>query len=972
MKNGDLLKKIKENECYLIGQIPLDNYEIDIIMNYAKNIINLEDKYIIDGPDLILSTALVQIAINEYQDGKYWEAVKHKFDMENISAQKQGILGKIFINTLKEYNLFELKQNSSGSMRYVENIKAHAFVTNNYMEGFYDFLYDYYENNLFRDISNGVEETLQDLSDYIKTTMNQNTDTIYSSNNGRTKKSYKLLKSTREVIAQLTGNVLYQLFYPSLKIIDQNFYDGILPQNKNSDRFARVFCEWYSNKEKKNENKSREKCERRFYSPKPYVVLNTNAYIKSPFTLVIPKRKYRATECDGNVYVTITINGIARHPKQLEVSRNMGTYISEEYRLPISYPFDEIKIEIDSLENNEIIIENKEYVIFNEKCIKTSRFEKGINYLLVKPGAKVEFSDEKILIEQEKFDEWIQYKVNISEDSICYMNTKPLTIIGEFSKEPIFEHKINFFNTYNENGSEIIATRFHPLISFELARNSLPRTTIQINNKNYLLNKFLNNNITIYNSPIDQNQLIISVDLNDIIEEENNGYYRVELNIPGENNKFITEYLLLSNVFFIFDKTRYINEEEAKLTLKTNGMNIEILDDNCKMIYSNEYRNSYYYILKLNSEHEMLNAKLILDMYNFFIRVPIKMMLCGFSEDNLQYKIEKEIWYSKLQQLLYIKFPFTKKIGIYSNVDFSKIIWGEEIKEGLFRINITQLIQDIKESRNQYQYLYIKYEDTREKYITLYKVIKNIKIDPYFEFEYYNDIPCFNVEFKEIPGVKIYYSIMNENEQYSKIIDHRELKNGINYLPEIERDIYYKIVPTIEETDEYGLNTAITTLPVRKHKGIISFYYSKSNSNIYDFEIIGKKFEITKLLYNNEELLLNSIYSYMIEIFKKNFDETYSGKMYEYDTESTTTNKRRLIGNIKIVDLQRDNEDDFSFWLESYSDSENEWYELYYYKEKSQIVENDNSILDEVTFEKVIGLEKNNTKYIVKIIRRRS
>lgn len=213
---------------------------------------------------------------------------------------------------------------------------------------------------------------------------------------------------------------------------------------------------------------------------------------------------------------------------------------------------------------------------------------------------------------------------------------------------------------------------------------------------------------------------------------------------------------------------------------------------------------------------------------------------------------------------------------------------------------------------------------------------------------------------------------MNENEQYSKVIDHRELKNGINYLPEIERDIYYKIVPTIEETDEYGLNTTITTLPVRSHKGIISFYYSKKNNNIYDFEIIGKKFEITKLLYNNEELLLNSIYSYMIEIFKKNFDETYSGKMYEYDIENTTTNKRRLIGNIKIVDLQRDNEDDFSFWLESYSDSENEWYELYYYKEKSQIVENDNSILDEVTSEKVIGLEKNNTKYIVKIKRRRS
>ena len=64
MTNKDLLLKIKENECCLIGQIPLNEEEINSIMLYAKNIICLEDRYIVDGPDLILSTALVQVAIN--------------------------------------------------------------------------------------------------------------------------------------------------------------------------------------------------------------------------------------------------------------------------------------------------------------------------------------------------------------------------------------------------------------------------------------------------------------------------------------------------------------------------------------------------------------------------------------------------------------------------------------------------------------------------------------------------------------------------------------------------------------------------------------------------------------------------------------------------------------------------------------------------------------------------------------------
>lgn len=38
MRSSDLLEKIKGYECYLLGQIPLNNDEIEEVINYAKNI----------------------------------------------------------------------------------------------------------------------------------------------------------------------------------------------------------------------------------------------------------------------------------------------------------------------------------------------------------------------------------------------------------------------------------------------------------------------------------------------------------------------------------------------------------------------------------------------------------------------------------------------------------------------------------------------------------------------------------------------------------------------------------------------------------------------------------------------------------------------------------------------------------------------------------------------------------------------
>ena len=81
LSNKEIQEKYENNKCCLLGQIPLTDDECKNIIEYAKYIISLEPKYINDGADLVLSMALVLVAINDYQDGKYWEMLKNKLDI---------------------------------------------------------------------------------------------------------------------------------------------------------------------------------------------------------------------------------------------------------------------------------------------------------------------------------------------------------------------------------------------------------------------------------------------------------------------------------------------------------------------------------------------------------------------------------------------------------------------------------------------------------------------------------------------------------------------------------------------------------------------------------------------------------------------------------------------------------------------------------------------------------------------------
>ena len=142
----DILNRIEKDNLKLLGLIDISEEEYQELLSYSKMYIkNVSPSHGV-RVDLRLAVTLVQVAIREYKDGKFWPYFCDAID-ERVSLNKMNYCGQVFEKTIKTYNLRYVDY--VDTHMYVENIKMHAIVTNYYMQGMWEFLFSYYEKNLF-------------------------------------------------------------------------------------------------------------------------------------------------------------------------------------------------------------------------------------------------------------------------------------------------------------------------------------------------------------------------------------------------------------------------------------------------------------------------------------------------------------------------------------------------------------------------------------------------------------------------------------------------------------------------------------------------------------------------------------------------------------------------------------------------------------------------------------------------------
>lgn len=913
-----LADELLKNNYKLLGQIPISDEDYAKLATYVKNRLQYSRSHI--SVDIKLSVFAVQVAIREYKEGRYWPCFCSVIG-ENISTAKQNFVGQTFLQTIRAFDLMIFEREEGGSQMFVENIKAHAFVTNWYLDGFFEFSYAYFENNLFRQLPEDIEEDFYDLSQFMTSTLKRNTDVISETGNeNKTARSYKLLKSTRTVMSQADPDLLKALFYPTLQYIDHYFYDGDFSAEDN--RIAISFENWCKKREKEKKKISTGSTKKRcFYSQKPYIKYDL---LDNHTILIIPRQKFRNDECNGTAKVEITINDVTVS-KELELYRSFGIFISEELIVAIPDPFLAVQVEIITEITKKYDIYASNYRIFNSNWELVNKFSVGNNHLLVKQDEKVVFQDTIIIDEDYIGLDWKHFYVRFTNDSVCFISTLMVSTIGEFSYDPIYEDPISDFKILDQKGYEYQLTRNHPVVSFLVDKRKLKGTVLEINGMRKPLSDFKNTTNVVW--PQDESLRAVTIRLENEDFFISDGSYEIVANIPGENVKHLAKYFLLRKLKCRIPTNIYVFADCGSLTVHNDERGyVEVPDEwERKILFDGGIK--YYFPLDDYVEH--IDVSLLINHERFILRTPVKMFAYGFSKEVLQTKAISYLWYSDLRESLYVKLPEARNISASIKGNRENAVMGEPLGDGLFRLDITSIISVINDDMRMSSFtIDIDFDTDRHRWLSLPEILRKIKIWPYFVLE--TDENGVYTEINIQGNAEISINVLDHTTR-EVILANKILSSGKNYLEGLCVSGFYDIHPKMIESDGF-FSTKEEPLKYVRGTGVVC----KDN-------LVNCSLPIYSLIYKEQEFFFNE-QKLFIEIETQIEKNEYEGVLKQLVPTASKKYYSKELGKVSVsVYKNLDNTLTITFLMYSYADAD--WSAPFFNKKTKQLISCDNGEL---------------------------
>ena len=932
----ELVKRIREeftsSRFELISQIAISDDEYEELLQYVRDKVKNSYVQMLVPSDEVLSVAMVQIAIRVYSEGNYWDYFDEEVGVE-ISQSKKYYFAQIFAKTIQKYKLFELEQENQSKYSYVENIKAHAFVPNQYLHNYFDFLFSFYDRNLFRQLTDEIDEDIDDLIGFVSESLSRSGDVVSIEKSGnKPAKSYKLLKATRALIAQSTSTVVSDTFFDHLVLMDNYYYDGKLPPK--ADRFSEAFQEWVEKKNSEinaSDSISRKRKAKESFFHKPHFLIDRN---NSQLYLMIPSQKFRTEGFVNDAKVEIRVGGelITKH---LEVYKAYGVLVSEEIKLPITDLFAEYKVVISANATQEYLIPSKEYRVFDEDFDESSKLKKGTNYLLVRKGLYVSgniterFVDTACVL-------WDKYCYDdVSENSVIYINGKPLSLIGEFSDKPLFECVSKEYLLY-KNGRQVQTAYKHPIVSFKINKGMLPRTRLFVNEDPYSIENDCN--ITVFDFPNEKDVVGVSIDLDTLLPCMD-GVYQISLDEPGKNPHLLTRYILITELRCRTSKPRYTFCSTAEIKLSGDYLTNPL---NC---YMNEYGE---YVVNLLEGNEAGEFELEFQKETYKLLVPLRVFKFGF-EKQWQLIRPEFLWYSDLKNELYVSIPGATEIKVYLNKNESDCIWGDMYEDGKFKLDISEFVAEIKETTNSMVYINLMFCDNRWRSISLYRVQVRPWIDR-FALICENGAMALDAKYQSRNPLYVEFYDFDTKE----LVVGTQLENGITYLPQISRDKLYTLKRYEVESDEFGFDDNYIPLGEPLHKYGYVDVSDLSNCKMF----------ITRIL--NKERGLKQQYTYVVFDIQKETDNVYFGKlMYSPKVKGDTPKQkpRTLFEKVRFEVVL----DESKIQVLSLNIIEDEDAFIPYYDSTAQVLISENSdiLLRSREFKRYIPLYEDETTYYV-------
>lgn len=147
----ELKKRLEKqfNEEELVGDIRIDQEEFIILKNYFNDSIgrlrDIHCKTIIDIPFVM---AFIILIGREYYRGGYWKNIETLLNVELSQPERESIFNSYKLTMISYSKPFISKLDP------IDNVLIHNFIADNYLFFFFDLLYDFYNFDLLRDVTN--------------------------------------------------------------------------------------------------------------------------------------------------------------------------------------------------------------------------------------------------------------------------------------------------------------------------------------------------------------------------------------------------------------------------------------------------------------------------------------------------------------------------------------------------------------------------------------------------------------------------------------------------------------------------------------------------------------------------------------------------------------------------------------------------------------------------------------------------
>lgn len=239
--------------------------------------------------DPVFCVCLVQIAIRDSKHGEFWNHVARRLGYSKPTQALMSRFGEIFLHTMKAH-----QKTVFDSGEKVASILMHCFVCDHHIPKLFDFLYAYYELDLFRQIELSDVRKLRD---------------VMVSGEYYTRKQL-ILQQTIDVLTYLPELGIERL-ERYLSWIDHAYFDESY-QPEGAGRFVEAFKKWKENHPdfgaKQKERDSVYRKGRRMFSS-PELCLNLR---NGKFSVIFPKQRIPSDCVKAHWEIVTSVSGKRR------------------------------------------------------------------------------------------------------------------------------------------------------------------------------------------------------------------------------------------------------------------------------------------------------------------------------------------------------------------------------------------------------------------------------------------------------------------------------------------------------------------------------------------------------------------------------------------------------------------------------------------------------------------------------------